>query len=391
MIDNAKILIIDDEEIVLDSCREILSGAHYEIATATDGEHGLELLDELGPDLMFVDLKMPGISGFDVLERARERHPHVVAIVITGYSTVSSAVEAMKRGAYDFLPKPFTPDEFRLITMRGLEKRHLTLETIRLKRERETLRDNFAAIVSHELKSPLAAVQQNLYALQAELGEGAASSASGDRVVRMQERVDDLLELIDTWLRGFAVDTDRLQERFAPVELDAVLDKAADSARHHAQRKGVDVDVSEDGGPARVLGDEGTLVEAFLNVIGNAVKYSYPGGTVSVEARAADGHVMVTVADRGVGIQAEDLPLLFHDFYRGSSNGAGPTGYGMGLAISKRIIEAHGGSIAVESAPGVGSTFTVTLPRLGAAHAHEHLEPTGIVTSSPQEAADERT
>jgi DNA-binding NtrC family response regulator len=171
-----KILIIDDEEVVLDSCTEILAGSNYEIATATDGVRGLTLVEEFHPDLVFVDLKMPGISGFEVLEKIREYDSTVVAIVITGYATVSSAVEAMKKGAYDFLPKPFTPDEFRLITRRGLEKRTLVLETMALRREREILRENFAAIVSHELKGPLSAVQQNLFVLEQEL----SSSAQAD-------------------------------------------------------------------------------------------------------------------------------------------------------------------------------------------------------------------
>ena len=118
-----KILVIDDEEVVLDSCLAILAGGGYDITTATNGEEGLRLAAELSPDLVFVDVKMPGIPGMEVLERLRAADPTTVAIVITGYATVSLAVEAMKRGAFDFLPKPFTPDEFREMVRRGLERR----------------------------------------------------------------------------------------------------------------------------------------------------------------------------------------------------------------------------------------------------------------------------
>ena len=162
---NYKILIIDDEEIVLDSCIEILSSNDYMINTASNGEMGLELLKEIQPDIVFVDLKMPGLSGIEVLEKIHSLDPTIVTVVITGYATVDSAVEAMKHNAYDFLPKPFTPDELRLLTKRGLERRNLILETQALRREKELLRENFAAIVSHELKSPLGAVQQNIYLL----------------------------------------------------------------------------------------------------------------------------------------------------------------------------------------------------------------------------------
>lgn len=128
-----KILVIDDEEVVLDSCRSILAGGDYEVTTATEGEEGLRVAAETSPDLVFVDVKMPGISGLEVLERLRSADPSIIVIVITGYATVSLAVDAMKRGAFDFLPKPFTPDEFREITRRGLDRR---AEVLAASRER---------------------------------------------------------------------------------------------------------------------------------------------------------------------------------------------------------------------------------------------------------------
>ena len=171
MDDRPKILIIDDEEIVIDSCTQILKNGSFQIASASNGTDGLELMKEYHPDLVYVDLKMPGLSGFEVLDQIHEYDPTIVTVVITGFATVNSAVEAMKKGTYDFLPKPFTPDELRLITKRGLERRQLVLETIALRREKELLREHFAAIVSHELKSPLGAVQQNLYVLADDLSD----------------------------------------------------------------------------------------------------------------------------------------------------------------------------------------------------------------------------
>ena len=152
MADKDKILIIDDEEIVRDSCIQILAKRNYEIVTAENGEEGLENLESFQPDLALVDLKMPALSGYEVLERIHEFDPTIVTIVITGFATVDAAVESMKIGTYDFLPKPFKPDELRLIVQRGLERRKLVLETIALRREKEMLREQFAAIVSHEIK-----------------------------------------------------------------------------------------------------------------------------------------------------------------------------------------------------------------------------------------------
>src|SRR4030065_2630440 len=121
----ARVLIIDDEEVGLDVCREILEGDNYTEATHPDGVLGLTLAEEFGPEVVLVDLKMPGLSGFEVLERLRTRDPSIVPIVITGYATLASAVEAMQKGAYDFVPQPFTPEEFRLITRRALEERRV--------------------------------------------------------------------------------------------------------------------------------------------------------------------------------------------------------------------------------------------------------------------------
>lgn len=357
-----RVLLIDDEEVVLDSCLAILEGTDYEVATAASGAEGLEKAGEFSPDLVFVDLKMPGMSGMEVLEELSSRDPTMVAIVFTGFATIESAVEAMKRGAYDFLPKPFTPEEFRAMIRRGLEWRRLLLETAALRREREALRENFAAIVSHELRSPLGAVRQNLFVLIQEL-EAVISEDQKRRLERMSARLDDLLGMINRWLRGFSVDFAGLQESFQPVSIEEPLAEAVESAEGEAVRKEVEIATMVEPG-AVVLGDRGTLAEALLNVIGNAVKYSRPGGRVTVTVGRELQKVVVSVKDTGVGIPEADLPRVFDGFYRGQAAESGPGGAGIGLAVTRRIVEIHGGSIRAESEPGRGSTFVITLPAL---------------------------
>ncbi len=358
-----KILIIDDEEVVLDSCAMILEGGDYQIATAMDGARGVSLAQEFRPDLVFVDLKMPGMSGLEVLSKILAFDPTIVAIVITGYATVSSAVEAMKTGAYDFLPKPFTPDEFRLITRRGIEKRKLVLETIALRQEKEALREQFAAIISHEVKSPLGAVQQNLYALAAELSDKLTESQK-NRLERLQSRIDDLLKLIDTWLHVVTVDISKLQEGFRPTAVEPAILKAIEITQPQAVRKDIEIRRSITGPLALIFGDELTLVEALVNIIGNAVKYSRPGNQVVVTAANEGDVVTIAVADSGVGIAPEDLPYIFDDFYVGRAAQGAERSSGVGLAITRRIVEAHRGEISVESEVGKGSTFVIRLPRL---------------------------
>lgn len=357
-----KILVIDDEEIVLDSCRQILGGESYWVGTAGDALTGLQLLRETNPDLVFVDLKMPGMSGFEALEEIRKVDPTIVTIVITGYATVESAVEAMKKGAYDFLPKPFTPDEFRLITARGMEKRKLVLDTIALRREKEILQRNFAAMVSHELKAPLGALQQQLFALTAEL-TNVLSESQQNRLERMKSRLDGLLKLIHTWLRVITVDITKIKESFRPVPLKTIVASAMETVTPWAERQQVEVVTSLRDPNQQVFGDEGTLIEALVNLLGNAIKFSHPEGTVLLGSEEKNGTLLIYVTDQGIGIAEDELPFIF-DGFRSTAAVSGERGSGLGLAISRRIVEAHGGQITVQSELGKGSTFVMHLPAL---------------------------
>ncbi|MDZ7270774.1 MAG: response regulator [candidate division KSB1 bacterium] len=132
-----RILVVDDEEIIRLGCQRILNEEHYEVLTAENGKVALALVKERSPDLMLVDLLMPELGGMEVLEKVHQHDKNIVTIVITGYATIESAVEAVKKGAFDYLPKPFGPEELRAVVLRGLERRRLLLETERLRRERE--------------------------------------------------------------------------------------------------------------------------------------------------------------------------------------------------------------------------------------------------------------
>lgn len=358
----SRILLIDDEEVVIDSCAQILAGGPYELASASDGTAGLRLVEEFQPDLVFVDLKMPGISGFEVLEKVSAMDPTIVMVVITGFATIGSAVEAMKKGAYDFLPKPFTPEEFRLITRRSLEKRKLTLETIALRREKELLREHFAHIVSHELKSPLNAVQQNLMALEFELS-GSLTEVQKEKLARTKSRIGDLIKLINSWLRAISLDAGQMKETFAQVSVKDAIAKALENVQPYAVRKDVEIVTALNEPIPTVLGDGLSLSEAFGNIIGNAVKYSRDGSKVVVTVEENGNDILVSVKDEGIGIAAEDIPHIFEGFYRGKSGQAVASGHGIGLAVTRQIIEAHQGSITVESELSKGTTFFVRLPK----------------------------
>ena len=208
-------------------------------------------------------------------------------------------------------------------------------------------------IVSHELKSPLGAVQQNLFALVRELS-GRLTEDQNRRVDRMKVRLADLLELINTWLRAISVDMDTIKEKFEPVSVTSAIAKAVESVQPHATRKDVDIVASIDEPLSLVFGHEGTITEALVNICTNAIKYSRMGRQVIIKAGQKDDHVIISVTDTGVGISEQDLPFVFDDFHSGKSGQTAERGYGLGLAMSRRIIETHNGSISVESELGRG-------------------------------------
>ena len=161
--EQATVLVIDDERAMRDACCQALGRDGYKTEAAENAETGLQKARQVKPDVVLVDLKMPGMGGMEVLEKIPDIDANIVSIVITGYATIESAVEAMKRNAYDFLPKPFTPDHLRIVIQRGLEKRRLSIEREQLQQEKEIMKRNFVTLVSHQLRSPLTSVKQYFF------------------------------------------------------------------------------------------------------------------------------------------------------------------------------------------------------------------------------------
>ncbi len=363
MVEKPTILIIDDEEAMRDSCSMILTKDGFRAETAENGRIGLDKARELKPALALIDLKMPGLSGFEVLEKIKDIDPQVIPIVITGYATVESAVEAMKKGAYDFLPKPFTPDELRIIIGRALERRKLAQEAENLRREKKLMEENFITMVSHQLRSPLVAIQQYFEVILAGMA-GRVEDAQKEMIVRAKERLGSLLQLINDWLDMARISRGQIVDKLKPLALDKLLERQLEFMKPLAEEHRVRLELRSAAGQAAVLGDEQSLEQMFMNLITNAIKYNKPEGEVTIVTREEDRTVLIEVADTGIGIAREQLPFIFDQFYRvRRSEDQKIKGTGLGLAIAKKIVEAHNGSIQAKSELGRGSTFSVRLPK----------------------------
>jgi two-component system, sensor histidine kinase and response regulator len=360
----ARILVIDDERGIREGCRRVLQAEGYHAETAENGEAGLRAVEAGKFDLLLVDVKMPGMSGIELVRRVREVDPSLVCVMITGYATLETAVEATRSGAYDFLPKPFTPDELLAKVSKGLDRHWLELEARRLREERERnllAKSQFIAMVAHELSSPLAAIRgyMDLLLGDAPLEEGARRQM----MERSRDRAASMLDLIDDLLDVAAIEAGQVTRTAESVEASALLQEAVDLVRDQAAADGIAVDLERPQLLPAVHGNREDLLRVFANLLSNAVKYNRKGGSVHVSARVQGGQVRIEVRDTGIGIPAECLPKVFDEFYRVKrAETRHIPGTGLGLSIVKKIVEAHLGSISVDSAPGVGSTFTLLLP-----------------------------
>ena len=483
-----RVLVVDDERDIREGSERILSRIGFQLSTAARGDEALRIFEQARPAIVLLDLKMPGLDGMEVLKRLRELDPAILVIVITGYATVETAIEALKQGAYDFIPKPFEPDQLRIVVNRAAEKIRLTRETRQLELEkartlsdldteksrlrtiieslpdgvlvtsaggqvvlinpacrqmlklgRETapgrpiqeylpdealcrlvmeiskgkhvdyedipeqeftladgtylravaqpvlgerkeclgaivtflditslkvldrLKSEFVAKVSHELRSPLSTIHEQLAMV---IGELVGTDPQQHLLTRAKEKTQALITLI-----GDLLDLSRIEEGLIcrepkPVRLEELLKNIVDflTVRTDARKQSLTLAVLGRDLP-EVEADPVALESIFGNLITNALTYTPEGGHIRVELDRAGINLRVKVADNGFGIAEKHLDKIFDRFYRVKDEKTRYiSGTGLGLPIVKGLVDSLGGIIEVASIPGEGSTFTVLLP-----------------------------
>jgi len=356
------VFVIDDDEIIRLSCEQILQKSGYKVETFGNGHEGIERLRQVRPPLLVVDIKMPELDGFEVIKIVRKIDPEIVIVVITGYATIETAVEAMKMGAYDFLPKPFTPSELRLIIGRGFERWRLAKEAQFLRWQKEEVERKFVTLVSHQLKGPLGAVKQYLDVLL-HTCHGQLPGETLEWISRSQARIAEMLALIQDWLMLAKLDRGALCDRDVSSDLTGIVTNVLEEYRQlpSAANVGLSAELAPELNVVR--GDAVSIHMLVGNLVSNAVKYNRPGGSVKVRAFGDDQWVTLEVSDTGLGIAPAFLQHLFEEFYRVKTpETQNIPGTGLGLVICKRIVEELGGSIEVHSKEGESTTFTVKLP-----------------------------
>jgi len=362
-VDSPKVLVIDDEENARVSCLRVLKREGIQVTLSGSGREGLDIMMREPHDLVLVDLKLTEMDGVEVARRIQRYDESVVVIIITGYATIESAVAVMKEGAYDYLPRPFTPDELLIVVRRGLEKRRLDLESRSLRKEKEAMERNFITMVTHQLRSPLAAIFQYIEVLLSDIG-GELSEVQREMLERARERLEGLLQLINDWLDMSRIQTGEILHRLQPVRLSSCVDSALGGVELAAREKNVRIITNIPPDLPEVHADTDTFREVLSNVISNAIKYNRVDGSVTISAREEPEWIVLEVTDTGPGIDEKEVPFIFDQFYRGKGKQIRSLqGTGLGLAIAHKIVHAHGGKIEVRSQLGKGSTFSIFINR----------------------------
>ncbi|MBN1662204.1 MAG: hybrid sensor histidine kinase/response regulator [Deltaproteobacteria bacterium] len=355
------ILVIDDEEPLRDGCKQTLERSGYVVMTAGNGDEGINLAREHKPDLAFIDLKMPGMSGMEIIDILYRDIPDIVLIMITGYAAIDSAVEAIKKGAYDYLPKPFSPDQLRTVTRRGLDYRGLKIEARHLREDKERMEKAFITFVSHEMRSPLVVVQQSIESIKIMAGDRLGADVK-EVIERCETRVQRLQEMIEHWLDISRVEGGNIAQNKVPLSLAGIIAKSAEEMAPVCQAKGITLEIHAPDDLKKINGDEESLVRVFTNIIGNATKYTPEGGKITVSARADEHYANVAISDTGKGIPPDKLPFIFDPFYRVKGKQEVHQGSGLGLTFCKRIMDAHNGKIEALSKEGEGTTIMLKFP-----------------------------
>jgi len=312
------------------------------------------------PDLLLLDHKLPGISGIEVLERLPAGEHDLQTIMITAYASLETAVTAIKRGAYDFLPKPFTPDELRAVVRKAAHAVVLARQARQLAAEKRQVRFQFISVLGHELKAPLGAIEGYLRIMR-DRAAGSELAAYDEAVARSLVRADQMRKLIEDLLQLTRIESGQRARTLAPTDAMAVLRAAAETVQPDAQARGISVTLA---GPVTlpVLADATELEIIANNLLTNAVKYNRDGGTVTATLASAAPGLTLTVADTGIGMTAEETARLFGEFVRmRNAKTKHILGSGLGLSIVKKLAELNGGSVTVASTPDAGTTVTVAL------------------------------
>ncbi|HOR46934.1 MAG TPA: response regulator [Caldisericia bacterium] len=365
-----KVLVVDDELGIQKGCQRVLTEykftlpdvedeISFEVATTGSGEEALEILEKNPQDIVLLDYKLPGMTGLDVLSIMAEKKIETMAIMITAYASLETAVVATKQGAFDFLAKPFTPDELRSVIKKATKNLILQRQAKKLAEEKRQVRFQFISVVAHELKAPLAAIEGYLNIMN----EGLVTdpTAQHQMVERCLLRLTGMRKMVTDLLDFTRIESGNKVREFVGLDLVEIARQSMETMSSSASARGIKIELVAPE-TACMTADRGEIEIIFNNLVSNAVKYNRDGGRIIITIAQIPGGFRISVADTGIGMTEEEVGKLFGEFVRIKNvKTKNILGTGLGLSIVKKLALLYGRDVNVESHVDVGSTFNVIL------------------------------
>jgi len=380
----SRILIVDDQAAHMAALCDILRQYRYDTAGFASGEAALGRLRQERFDVLLADLNMPGIDGIALVEEARSIDPDLACIIMTGEGSIATAVRAMQSGALDYIVKPFKPSTLlptlaRAQATRALRQQNMALEhelrrkvaelasaNLELEQARavaetaNTEKSQFLSNMSHELRTPL----NGILGFAQILASGSLPATQEEKrkfAGHIVQSGKHLLQLINEILDLAKVEAGKILLAMENLALDGVLQECRVMVTPLAESRGIALDF-RCSGDWRVFADRTRLMQVLINLLSNAIKYNRENGRVVLACRRVAGQrVRVSVQDTGPGLDGAQLQAIFQPFNRLGRESGAEEGTGLGLTLSKRVVEAMQGAIGVDSTPGQGSTFWIEL------------------------------
>lgn len=368
-----KVLVVDDEPGIRSGISRILrnfrvdypfmeEAYEFEVLEASTGEAGITIIESNPVDILLLDNKLPGMQGIEVLEYIRKKQLQIIVVMITSYASLELAVKATSDGAVDFIPKPFTPQELKASIENITKRLFLKKMTQTLKDTGKQIRFQFLSVLSHELKSPLNAIEGYLGMVKDRtLGE---KLEDYDKIIeRSLERIKGMRTIILDLLDLTKVESGKSQREVVETNIMSIARSAIDTIQPYSIQR--DIRVQLQGNDKIILyADVNEMEIIFNNLISNAIKYNKDGGNVNCVIKDTEEEVRIEVTDTGIGMSEPEMEKLFQDFVRiKNEKTKNISGSGLGLSIVKKLVETYNGHIEVSSKPDIGTTFFITLPK----------------------------
>ncbi|MBT1071317.1 ATP-binding response regulator [Pelotalea chapellei] len=376
-----KILITDDEADIALILKLHLEDQGYETAWAKDGETCLAMLAKDTYSLLLLDIRMPGMSGVEVLEKTRQSGCDTAVVMMTAHGSESLAVDCMKKGAQDYVAKPFDLNDLLQRVERAVENRITLLEKQRLEQEK----DDFVSMLSHDLKNPITAVIGSIDIMR----EGRLGAINPEQAEYLQSAIDscnEVVSMIDNLLDIHRFEAGRMPMKIRPENIHEIISSLTGRLTMLAQREEVKLTVQLGSDLPTMDVDRRALTRVIGNLLGNAFKFTPVDGEVKLSCHTissssveeleippyaisqsptlldSDRLLCLSVKDTGSGIPEEDLESIFDRFVQSRQSSRAQGGAGLGLAFCKLAVQNLGGIIWVKSAIGSGSEFMILLP-----------------------------